>query len=154
MLRTIRIKDTDTAIERGWHVVLVARAPGSLKRLIDDGRLEHIPDLAPSPELLRKVNEFKNQNSWNEMIFQKEFVPAFLEETCSDEFRAALNDLYVRLMKGENIALTCFCKDSEMCHRSIVVGLLQAAGVKTVGPDYSVYWLQRQLMIRQQKKEP
>ena len=144
-LRSIRVRDTDAVIARGWHVILIARHPGPLQKLVDDGRLEHIPALSPSSELVKKVAEMKKRGEWNKENFQNYFVSDFLEETESEEFCNALNNLFIRVKKGENIALTCFCGDAEMCHRSIVIGLLQAVGVKTLGPDYSPYWLIRQV---------
>ena len=62
-LRTIRVKDTDSAIRYGWKVILIARAPGPLQKLVDDGRLEHKPELSPSPKLLAKVNKLKKDGS-------------------------------------------------------------------------------------------
>ena len=141
MIRTIRVRDTDKAIEAGWHVILIARSPGTLKKLIDDGRLEWIPDLAPSVFLLSKVNKWKSEGIWNEDTFRQEYVPLFTRETATIEFRTALNKIYKRSAAGEKIALTCFCPEETMCHKSFVLGLLQAVGCQTMGRDYSAYWL-------------
>ena len=141
MIRTIRVRDTDKAIAAGWHVILIARSPGSLKRLIDDGRLEWMPELSPSPALLAKVNTWKKQGIWNEETFRREYVPLFAKESSEISFRKALNKLYKRSENGEKIALTCFCPEEIMCHKSFVLGLLQAVGCETAGRDYSPYWL-------------
>ena len=147
MIRTIRVRDTDKAIEAGWNVILIARSPGPLKRLIDDGRLEWIPQLAPSPALLAKVNAWKKNNSWNEKTFQDEYVPLFAQESAKIEFRVALNEIYKRSQRGEKIALTCFCGDETMCHKSFVLGLLQAVGCETLGRNYSPYWLYHRMAV-------
>lgn len=110
LLRTIRVRDTDEAIKRGWHVILIVRSPGPLQRLVDDGRLEHMPDLSPSQELLKKIVQVKKEKEWDEQTFQNVFVPEFLEESEDEAFRNALNNLYSRIMQGERIALTCFCE--------------------------------------------
>ena len=152
---TMNVRDTDKAIQHGWHVVLIARSPGQLRRLIDDGRLIHEPDLAPSPKLLAKVNELKRNGAWNRAIFDEEFSWDFLQESLGKEFRDALNRLFVRVVReNQNVALTCFCKEDELCHRSIVMGLLQAIGVPYAGhKNFSPYWLERRILEVKSKKE-
>ena len=145
---TINVRDTDRARHAGWHVVLIARSPKKLQHLINDGRLEHVPELAPSPELLSKVMDLKRNWGWNLETFQSEFAWEYLQESFSKSYRDALNDLYVRVVKkDENVALTCLCSEDETCHRSIVLGLLQAIGVPYAGnKNFSSYWLQRRLI--------
>ena len=147
MIRTIRVRDTDKAIAAGWHVILVARSPGALKRLIDDGRLEWMPELAPSPSLLAKVTLWKTEGKWNAETFQNEYIPLFAKESAKISFRKKLNELYRRSQEGEKIALTCFCPDETMCHKSFILGLLQCVGCETMGRNYSPYWLYHRMAI-------
>lgn len=55
--------------------------------------------------------------------------------------RKKLNELVWLDRRGKRIALACFCPDEATCHRSIVAGILQHAGVRIQGVkgDHSPY---------------
>lgn len=101
--------------------------------------------LSPNNELLNKYLSLRNQNEWSSKTFQSVYVPEFLKQMNTKEARQKLNQLYVWQTKHPNdsLQLACFCKDETICHRSIIAGLLQGAGinVKTAtGNDYSKYY--------------
>lgn len=99
--------------------------------------------LSPSMSLLRDYNRWKNNGEWNREKFEQEYLPRFIEEMKQPEARKALNKLYKELKDGKNIALTCFCGDESLCHRSIIAGILQGLGVDIAtegGADYSRYY--------------
>lgn len=98
--------------------------------------------LSPSTELFYRYRQLKAQNNWNERTFQEEYVPAFLKQMCGKEERNALNTIY-KESKTKNIIAACFCDEEYLCHRSVVIGLLQGAGanIKTQeNKDYSHYY--------------
>ena len=100
-------------------------------------------ELSPSPALYGRFLSEKKAGHWNEDAFTDWYVPAFLKEMkTSPAARASLNELYRRSRAGEHIALSCFCPDEKTCHRSILAGLLQGAGVdvETEYGDYSKYF--------------
>ena len=58
------------------------------------------------------------------------------------EEKDALNQLYV-MSKTQNILLVCFCENEDLCHRSIIAGLLSGAGAEvqtSSGHNYDKYW--------------
>ena len=145
MIRTIPVRYTDDAIKKGYTVILIVRSPGQLQKLIDDGRVEWEPRLAPSSALLFQVNNWKKQGMWNQETFDKKFVDEFIDESLEQPFADAMNDIFKRSEAGEKIALACYCGDECMCHRRIVKGLLQAVVKDPVGPNDSPYWLLRRI---------
>lgn len=113
--------------------------------------LIHVPALSPSKELFFKYLNLKKKGQWNEDTFQKIYVPEFLYgiKANMDGSRDLLNRVYKMDKNGESVAMGCVCTIEEMCHRSIVAGLLQGAGCNVVtdtGKDYTKYWQQYQQM--------
>ena len=67
----------------------------------------------------------------------------FLSEMRQKPAKEKLNELYKADRAGKNIALVCFCLDEQLCHRSIVAGLLQGVGCHVnmrSNKDYSHYY--------------
>ena len=108
----------------------------------ESGDVIHVPILSPSTELFHQYLFWKNEGNWNEEIFQEKYVPAFLEEMKSPD---AQNMLNVLLNKGKekNILLLCYCQEEKMCHRSIILGLIQGMAkergidIECIGNGYS-----------------
>ena len=99
-----------------------------------------VPELSPSWDLFNKYRALVKNGTWNKESFAEVYVPQFLNEIKnSSEARHTLNELYKVSKTREDIVLCCFCGDEELCHRSIVAGLLQGVGVtvKGVKTDYS-----------------
>lgn len=135
-------------IDEVW--VIVRSLKGGLPTFWnDDGTVRtdidvyHIPQLSPSTELFHAYLNWKQQGIWSEQTFQEKYVPQFLNEMHGEEQKKFLNILY---KKGQekNILLLCYCTDEALCHRSIVLGLIQGAyNGKVMGyndPDYSHYY--------------
>ena len=79
---------------------------------------------------------------WNKDSFDKYYVPKFLQQMQGREEKDALNQLYV-MSKTQNILLVCFCENEDLCHRSIIAGLLSGAGAEvqtSSGHNYDKYW--------------
>lgn len=114
----------------------------SLKELDYDKKTSilYIPELSPSPKLFSKFLQWKKEGKWNKDTFENMYVPEFINELKTEEKQVALIKLKDECMH-KNVLLACYCEDNSMCHRSIILGVLQGMGVKTynVG-DYSHYY--------------
>ena len=105
--------------------------------------IEQLSALSPSKDLFFKYRNLANNGLWNKTSFNDIYVPQFITEMHSPEAKASLSDILQRSAKGESIALACFCTDETMCHRSIIAGILQGAGVDvetTSNADYSHFF--------------
>lgn len=98
--------------------------------------------LSPSFDLFLKYRNMAEKHVWCKETFEKDYIPVFLKEMHQPDAVHMLNQLY-SMSKTKNIALVCFCKEEDLCHRSIIAGLLQGAGASvqtSSGKDYSEYW--------------
>lgn len=102
-------------------------------------RLRHVPELSPSWALFKQYMRLREEGKWNEDTFHKIYVPQFLKEMQGKEQQNLLNELFAT---NKHICLVCFCSEEELCHRSIIGGMLQGAGleVKGLSRDYSYYY--------------
>ena len=142
MIKTITIRECDSALNDGYTVLAIVRNPGKFGDYIakTDG-VHWIPTLSPSQNLMRRVDFLKKSGEWNQDKFAS-FALEFVKEIAkSEKAKEMLNRIYKASENGWKIALACFCGDEDMCHRSIVAGLLQGVGCEYEGADYSAYFL-------------
>ena len=141
MIDTGNFKDMNEEYDEIWIIVR------SLKSIpyIPNTQVFHVPALSPSPDLFNKYLAWRDNDEWNEDTFQNKYVPQFLYEMHSDEAQQALNTL-IEHGKTNKILLVCYCKDESMCHRSIVMGIIQGICNKELlsknKNDYSKYYEQ------------
>lgn len=110
--------------------------------------ITQVSELSPSSELFQTYLSLKDEGKWNKDAFQKIYVPQFLHEMHSKEAKMYLRELCNLDAEGKNICIVCFCPDEELCHRSIVAGLLQGAGCNvSISKDYSFYFDQWKTMM-------
>jgi uncharacterized protein YeaO (DUF488 family) len=85
---------------------------------IRDKKLIHVPELAPSYDLLEKFEQLKQEYSYKEayVIYRQEFI----YEMNTKIFKRNIDQIIKRLKEGKNIYLICDCKYEEHCHRSII----------------------------------
>lgn len=106
--------------------------------------LKQIQQLSPSINLFFKYRKWATEGQWNKEKFDNYYVPQFLKEIHgSIEARNKLNQLCRLDRENKQICLVCFCNNEEMCHRSIIAGLLQGAGYNVItemNNDYSKYY--------------
>lgn len=98
--------------------------------------------LSPSTELFFTYRKLIKYCKWNKDSVDKYYVPKFLQQMQGREEKDALNQLYV-MSKTQNILLVCFCENEDLCHRSIIAGLLSGAGAEvqtSSGHNYDKYW--------------
>lgn len=107
-------------------------------------RFRHVPVLAPTPELLLWFQQHKECIYRNPEMFVEDYAPRYIRELSDSQ--SALNELLLLLSsvrKGKRTALACTCYHEELCHRSILAGILQGVApdieVKA-SRDYIKYW--------------
>lgn len=101
--------------------------------------IKHVPELSPSWGLFKTYMRLRDEGNWNDNTFRNIYVPQFLKEMRGKMQQSLLNQLF---QTDRHICLVCFCPDEELCHRSIIGGMLQGAGldVKGLSADYSHYY--------------
>lgn len=82
----------------------------------------HVPALSPSPELFQCYLSWRDAGMWNKDMFERRYKPMFLKEMEQPEAIGMLKILRERA-EDKHILLVCYCKDEEMCHRSLVYQL-------------------------------
>lgn len=103
--------------------------------------VQQLACLSPSWDLFLKYREHVQEGTWGMQAFMLEYVPQFLSKLLQNS--QAIHMLNQLAKAEDNIMLACYCAEEELCHRSIIAGLLQGAGcdVRTSsGADFSVYY--------------
>ena len=104
-----------------------------VRRLLSDIRYKGVEtirvlDLAPSMDLLYMAKiglDFKT------------YTDTYLHEIClRPHSKTILNEIVAR-SKNQNVAVVCYCTNEKECHRSILAGILDGLGAKTV-TDFSI----------------
>ena len=92
-----------------------------------------VPELSPSTELFAYFRQSKNNGTWNKYTFDNYYKPKFIDQINNDP-RALekLNEIINLDKEGKSIALVCFCKDEDICHRSIIADMLKDNGVEVI----------------------
>lgn len=117
------------------EVWLIVRKPPKTPVTFGDIPVKVVPELSPKQELLDDYLRLKSIGMWNKDTFNNIYVPRFLNGLRSDEdSRNKLNELYA-LSLHKNVMIMCFCGDEEMCHRSVIYGLITAIYQKHGNPD-------------------
>lgn len=93
----------------------------------------HFPELAPRPELFKLYQTLKAAGKWDRTSFNELYVPVFIERLCSKDSRSKLNwCYYMSERRGASIQLCCSCSIEDMCHRSVVGGVLEGVGASVM----------------------
>lgn len=127
-----------TGIHEVWCIVRSLK--GGLPK-IEGVDVYHVPQLSPSPELFHAYLRWEQNGEWNQDTFDTKYVPQFIAEMHSEDQKKFLNILFARAQE-KAIMLLCFCQEEAMCHRSIVLGIMQGIyadkglDVKCEGEDF------------------
>lgn len=138
MIRIARISDVKPGqFDEVWAIVRSMKSASPW--------IKQVPGLSPKKELFFEYRRLANAGRWDRQAFENIYVPKFISDLCRNQEHEydLLNELYYKDKDGLGIALVCFCTDEEMCHRSIIAGLLQGAGCNVVtntGNNYSAYY--------------
>ena len=83
--------------------------------------------LSPSQSLFYRYLNWRKTGMWNTETFNLTYKPQFINELKANSLaRETLIRLIDKCNTGKNIALLCFCKDVNLCHRKIVGEILKA----------------------------
>ena len=133
MVTITNIRNIDyTAHDEVWAIVRSLKYPG---------KMQHVPELSPSWNLFKTYLSLRDEGKWNDDKFKNIYVPVFLQEMQTATARRKLAELIELDKQGKRICLACFCTKEDECHRSIIAGILQYAGITVQGVkgDYSSY---------------
>ena len=100
-----------------------------------------VQSLSPSRELFLRYREAFHAEQFGPEFFQNVYVPQFIAELAKNkEAEADLNYL-CRESSRKNIVLGCYCEDEELCHRSIIAGILLGMGAEIqTNQEYRKYY--------------
>lgn len=131
-----------TAFDEVWVICFAVHELGEMFTAYDNVR--HVPELAPTQALFRDYRGWVHSEQWDRHMFDEYYVPRFISDIqVSDTSMKLLHEL-VQVSDNKNIRLVCFCADDkeEMCHRSIVAGILLNMGACIDCKDtYRIYRL-------------
>lgn len=133
MVTITNIKNIDYAANgEVWAIVRSLKYPGKMR---------HVPELSPSWSLFKQYLTLRDKGKWDNDKFKNIYVPVFLQEMQTATARRKIAELIELDKQGKRICLACFCTKEDECHRSIIAGILQYAGVSVQGVDndYSFY---------------
>ena len=136
MIRVSNIRNADTVnYDEVWVIMRSAKYASTGYR--------HVPQLSPSSFLFQKYLMMRDMGVWDIENFKGFYVPTFLREMHRSDARYFLNCLWYLDSKGKNIQVCCSCVQEEVCHRSIVGGVLEGIGCNVVydsGNSYKFYY--------------
>lgn len=126
MIRTVAIyRAKYVNADQKWAIVRALKSP-------IQGFL-HVPALSPNWDLFRTYRELAAAGQWDRQAFETIYTPRFLNQIAQDPAAQSFLDQLVRLdREGKTIALACFCKDKNLCHRSLVAQLLHERGCQVI----------------------
>ena len=120
MLFTGSIKDIDKS--KYDEIWIIARKIGNVQT---GGNIYHVPQLAPSYDLLNRYLSWRSQGIWNKDQFDTVYTPQFL-----NEMRMPIAQQYLKLLqstsKEKDVLICCFCNDESMCHRTLVKSIIES----------------------------
>jgi uncharacterized protein YeaO (DUF488 family) len=126
-VRIVRL-GTDRHPREGLRIGTVRRPPrGVPKSEFSSGNWYDVwlPNLAPSPELVKLGLRAGTQREWNA------FVKRYRSEMAKPEARCLL-DLLAALSRESNFSVGCYCEDEMRCHRSVLRELLRERGASVL----------------------
>lgn len=94
----------------------------------------HLPDIAPSVELLKEVKAYKDNGIFDEELFNSWFKPAYSKEIATFLRQKNLQIIKDLLESGTNVVAMCVCGKSSknICHRLVIGELFEGLGYKVI----------------------
>lgn len=106
-----------------------------------------IDELSPSRDLYTWYMLKRDRKEWDYQCFNDYYVPRFLKEMSSQQdSKDRLNQLWELDRQGKTILLICACQEENMCHRSIIAGILHGVGCNVMSAfgnsisNYDIYY--------------
>jgi uncharacterized protein YeaO (DUF488 family) len=126
-IRIIRL-GSSRAKEEGLRIGTVRRPPRGVPKS-DFAKRDFydvwLPNLSPSPELMKQGQSSQDQTSW--ALFKKKFRAEMNGPDASKVL-----DLLAALSHQTNMSLGCYCEEESRCHRSVLRELLRERGASLV----------------------
>lgn len=99
--------------------LFIVRHPGKVMQSLSEKGFVHVPELAPSKELLQKsMKDRKISPHW-----KKTLEEGYISElTDSLKF---IDRIEEHLLNGRNVLLCCYCKEETDCHRFLLKNILE-----------------------------
>jgi uncharacterized protein YeaO (DUF488 family) len=122
-LRVVRL-GSDRLADEGLRVGTVRRPPRGVRKAdyaSQDWYDVWLPNLAPSPELVKAALHAGTDREW------ASFVKQYRKEMATPE-NARVLDLLAALSHQTNFSVGCYCADETRCHRSTLRALLVERG--------------------------
>ena len=135
-------KTNPAEFDEVWVICFAVDEVRSLFVVFDN--VFHVPELAPKEDLFKEYRSMVHSGQWNKQAFEDCYVPRFLNDIQGCD--TSMNQIRKLVAVGneKNICLVCFCPDDEeqICHRSIVAGILLNMGASVECSDgYRIYHL-------------
>lgn len=115
------------------RIYLITKSISSLKKQNSDllydpeisKKVSQLECLAPSQDLYGKFLDWKNNKQWNQETFNNYYMPQFIFETRDNKSAQQWLNALADASHRQNIALLCFCKNKNLCHRLLVGYMLE-----------------------------
>lgn len=82
----------------------------------------HVQELAPSPDLLKQIEQWQWEKKWPKKW--DEFKRMYLEELKEPQKQKLINGILKRLSSGLNVAIGCDTSNEKMSHNLIIAELI------------------------------
>lgn len=127
-LRIVRL-GTPRTRDEGLRIGTVRRPPRGVKKT-DVARRDYydvwLPELAPSAPVV----SWALSEPWTNVRW-RQYVRTYLREMRTPQARHLIETL-AALSLQTNLSVGCYCEDPARCHRSVLSGLLKAAGARVI----------------------
>lgn len=134
-----------TELSRFDEIWVICRSVGELRAMFNTHKnVLHIPELAPSEKLFKYYRELVHWGKWDKKHFDAYYVPEFLNDLQNNVDARKLLQNLVSFSKEKDVLLACFCPEEkeQICHRSIIAGILLNMGANVVcAQEYCMYRL-------------
>lgn len=89
--------------------------------------------LSPNKSLLFKAKDLERSGEWNLQTFNSFYLPNYLKGIQGNiKAMSELKEIGHTLNTGMNVYYACYCKDHNICHRSIVADIFERNGYLVV----------------------
>ena len=117
MLKITTLRNATRQADESWAIVRSFKSKSDW--------IKQVPALSPTPSLYNLALNLQKTGNWNDNTFMDIYVPQFIADiTNNEEAKHLLNYLVDADKQGKTIALCCYCANEELCHRSIIAGIL------------------------------
>lgn len=136
------LKTEPSGFDEVW---VICRSVGELSDMFAIYKnIVHIPELAPSGALFKWYRGLVHLGEWDKKHFDEYYVPEFLKDMQNNIDAQKLLKKLVDLSFEKEVVLACFCPEEkeQICHRSIVAGILLNMGANvSCDQEYGRYHL-------------